>query len=74
MKKPSQYAITYPNHAPAQWESLDLEKMGPLHFEKPDLYKFPCIRLAYEALEKGGSSSIVLKRGSVVRIVVGSMK
>jgi len=60
MKIPIQYAITYPHHSPAQWESLDLEKMGTLHFEKPDLDKFPCIRLAYEALEKGGSSPIVL--------------
>ena len=34
--------------------------MGTLHFEKPDLEKFPCIRLAYEALGKGGSSPIVL--------------
>jgi 1-deoxy-D-xylulose-5-phosphate reductoisomerase len=34
--------------------------MGTLHFEKPDLEKFPCIRLAYEGLEKGGSSPIVL--------------
>ena len=60
MKIPIQYAITYPYHSPAQWESLDLEKMALLHFEKPDLDKFPCIRLAYEALEKGGSSPVVL--------------
>ena len=60
MKIPIQYSLTYPNHSPANWENLDLIKMGTLHFEKPDLKKFPCIRLAYEALEKGGSSTIVL--------------
>jgi len=60
MKIPIQYAITYPHHAPAKWEGLDLEKIGTLHFEKPDLEKFPCIRLSYEALQKGGSSPIVL--------------
>ena len=37
-----------------------MEKIGSLHFEKPDMDKFPCIRLAYEALEKGGSSPIIL--------------
>ncbi len=60
MKIPIQYSLTYPNHSSANWENLDLAKMGTLHFEKPDLEKFPCIRLAYEALEKGGSSPIVL--------------
>ena len=60
MKIPIQYSLTYPHHSPANWENLDLVKMGTLHFEKPDLEKFPCIRLAYEALEKGGSSPIVL--------------
>ena len=53
-------AALYPHHSPANWENLDLIKMGTLHFEKPDLDKFPCIRLAYEALKKGGSSPIVL--------------
>jgi 1-deoxy-D-xylulose-5-phosphate reductoisomerase len=60
MKIPIQYSLTYPHHSTANWENLDLTKMGTLHFEKPDLEKFPCIRLAYEALEKGGSSPIVL--------------
>jgi 1-deoxy-D-xylulose-5-phosphate reductoisomerase len=60
MKIPIQYSLTYPHHSPANWENLDFVKMGTLHFEKPDLDKFPCIRLAYEALKKGGSSPIVL--------------
>jgi len=60
MKIPIQYALTYPNHSPANWENLDLTNIGKLHFEKPDLDKFPCIRLAYEALEKGGTSPVVL--------------
>ena len=41
-------------------ENLDLTKIGKLHFEKPDLEKFPCIRLAHEALEQGGTSPAVL--------------
>ena len=60
MKIPIQYALTYPQHSPANWENLDLTTIGKLHFEKPDLDKFSCIRLAYEALEKGGTSPVVL--------------
>ena len=60
MKIPIQYSLTYPHHAPANWENLDFTRCNTLNFEKPDLDKFPCIRLAYDALEKGGSSTAVL--------------
>ena len=60
MKIPIQYALTYPNHSPSEWKTLDLTTIGKLHFEKPDLDKFPCIRLAFEALEKGGTAAVVL--------------
>ena len=60
MKIPIQYAITYPNHFPANWETLNLLEIGNLTFEKPDLEKFPCIRLAYEALNEGGTFPVVL--------------
>ena len=60
MKIPIQYALTYPNHSHSDWKNLDLTNIGKLHFEKPDLDKFPCIRIAYEALEKGGTSPVVL--------------
>lgn len=60
MKIPIQYALSYPNHTFYERESLDLVKIGSLTFEKPDLIKFPCIKLAYEAIEKGGTFPIVL--------------
>ena len=60
MKIPIQYALTYPDHYPADWEALDLPAVGELTFEKPNLEKFPCIRLAYSALEKGGTCPVVL--------------
>ena len=60
MKIPIQYALTYPDHFPANWESLNLVDIGNLTFEKPDLEKFPCIRLAYEALNEGGTFPVVL--------------
>ena len=60
MKIPIQYSLTYPNHALNEEDKLNLTKIGKLNFEEPDLQKFPCIKLAYEALESGGTSPIVL--------------
>ena len=60
MKIPIQYALTYPNHSYAEWESLNLVEIGNMSFEKPNLEKFPCIRLAYEALKEGGTFPAVL--------------
>ena len=60
MKVPIQYALTYPNHKESDWESLDLTAIGSLTFENPDLEKFRCIALAYDALNVGGSAPSVL--------------
>jgi len=60
MKIPIQYALTYPDHVATNWETLNLVDIGNLTFEKPDLEKFPCIRLAYEALNEGGTFPVVL--------------
>ncbi len=60
MKIPIQYALTYPEHAPANWDGLDLINVGTLTFESPDVNRFPCIQLAYDALKKKGSSAAVL--------------
>ena len=60
MKIPIQYALTYPDHFATNWETLNLVDIGNLTFEKPDLEKFPCIRLAYEALNEGGTFPVVL--------------
>ncbi|MBC8479177.1 MAG: 1-deoxy-D-xylulose-5-phosphate reductoisomerase, partial [FCB group bacterium] len=60
MKVPIQYALTYPEHLHADWPTLDLLEIGNLTFEKPDMEKFPCIQLAYDALRTGGSAPAVL--------------
>ena len=76
MKIPIQYALTYPRHAPAMWETLDLLKVGSLTFESPDLTRFPCIQLAYDALKQGGTSSAVLNvanEQSVYRFLDGEI-
>lgn len=60
MKVPIQYAMTYPQHADATWEKLDLVRTGQLTFEAPDFHRFPCIQLAYDALQSGGTTPAVL--------------
>ena len=60
MKIPIQYAMTYPRHTTSHWEPLDLVKIGSLTFEEPDLNRFPCINLAYEAIRQKGSTAAVL--------------
>ena len=60
MKIPIQYALTYPDRCFGEWESLDLLKLGSINFESPDINKFPCIALAYEALKKEGTMPAVL--------------
>lgn len=60
MKIPIQYALTWPRHKPANWEPLDLVRLKQLTFEEPDFEKFPCIKLAFNALAAGGTATAVL--------------
>tara|TARA_Y100000996_G_scaffold415346_1_gene409513 strand:- start:1066 stop:2235 length:1170 start_codon:yes stop_codon:yes gene_type:complete len=60
MKVPINYALNYPNHAVLDMPSLDFSNIDKLTFEKPDLIKFKCIDLAYQALKSGGTSTAVL--------------
>ncbi len=60
MKVPIQYALTYPRHKPADWERLDLIKLGKMTFEEPDYERFPSIKLAFDSLKKLGTTPAVL--------------
>ena len=60
MKIPIQYALTYPRHFPSNWERLDFKEVKNLTFEAPNFERFPCLSLAYDALEQKGSSPAVL--------------
>ena len=60
MKVPIQYALTYPTHLEAPWERLDFAMLGDLSFQAPDFDRFPCIKLAYSALDKMGTTPAVL--------------
>jgi 1-deoxy-D-xylulose-5-phosphate reductoisomerase len=55
MRHAIQYALTYPERHACALPPLDLTSISGLHFEAPDLDRFPCIALAYQALNAGGT-------------------
>jgi 1-deoxy-D-xylulose-5-phosphate reductoisomerase len=70
MRLPIQYALTYPERVTGNGDSLnlDLTRAGRLQFEKPDSERFPCLSLAREALEIGGSMPCVLNAADEVAV------
>lgn len=55
MRHAIQYALTYPARYHCELPPLDLTQLSALHFETPDMNRFPCIALAYRALREGGT-------------------
>ena len=67
MRLPILYALAYPER-PASSLTFDLAALKHLDFETPDLKRFPCLRLAYEAAEKGGAHCIALNAADEVAV------
>lgn len=65
---PISYALSYPRHLRNQLPPLELEKVGTLSFEKPDLKRFRCLALALEASQIGGSMPCVLNGANEVAV------
>jgi 1-deoxy-D-xylulose-5-phosphate reductoisomerase len=68
MRIPIAYALSFPRHRPNRLPPLKLECAGPLSFEKADMKRFPCLALALEAAETGGSMTTVLNAANEVAI------
>jgi 1-deoxy-D-xylulose-5-phosphate reductoisomerase len=68
MRLPIQYAFSYPERWPAPLEPLDLTRAGRLEFEPPDTSRFPCLRLAFRALEGDAGLPIVLNAANEVAV------
>lgn len=66
MRIPIQYALTYPERWQSDVPRLDLFATNNLSFEAPDVERFPNLRLAYEAIEKGGNIPCVLNAANEV--------
>lgn len=66
MRLPIQYALSYPHRLPLSGARLDLFALGSLHFERPDLQRFRCLALAYDAAHEGGILPCVLNAANEV--------
>jgi len=69
MRVPIQYALSYPERLPLRSaKRLDLVEIGRLHFEKMDMNRYRCLKLAYEAGEAGGTMPTVLNAANEVAV------
>jgi 1-deoxy-D-xylulose-5-phosphate reductoisomerase len=65
---PILYALTYPERRPTPAPRLDLARVGTLTFAEPDPERFPCLRLARQALGQGGLAPVVLNAANEIAV------
>ncbi|MGE4289515.1 MAG: 1-deoxy-D-xylulose-5-phosphate reductoisomerase [Salinivirgaceae bacterium] len=68
MKLPIQYALSFPDRWPTDFPRLDFNLCQNLTFEQPDLEKFHCLALAYQALEKGGNTPAIINAANEIAV------
>ncbi len=68
MRTPIAHALAYPERIESGVAALDICQIGRLDFEQPDLHRFPCLRLAFEALKQGGNAPAVLNAANEVAV------
>lgn len=68
MRLPIQYALSYPDRWPSTFGRIDFKNQQPLTFEAPNIEKFRCLALAYEALGKGGNMPAIMNAANEVAV------
>jgi 1-deoxy-D-xylulose-5-phosphate reductoisomerase len=68
MRQPIQYALTYPERVASPVPPLDWSSASRLEFAPPDRQKFPCVSLAYRALDMGGTAPAVVNASDEVAV------
>ena len=68
MRVPIAYALTYPDRFDSELPSLDLASMGDLTFEAPDFERFPCLKLAMDAMDAGKTLPAVLNAANEIAV------
>ena len=68
MREPIGFALSFPGRITVGNRKLDFAELGSLSFEKPDIKRFPCLRLAYEAIERGGNAPCALNAANEVAV------
>jgi len=77
MRTPIAHALAWPERCESGVSMLDLARLGRLDFEAPDLMRFPCLRLALEAITAGGAGPCVLNGAnemSVAQFLAGGLR
>lgn len=70
MRAPIQYAFSYPERLKLEMEEVDFLKLSQLTFEAPDMDRFPNLKYAYEAIEKGGNMPCILNAANEVAVLL----
>jgi 1-deoxy-D-xylulose-5-phosphate reductoisomerase len=68
MRTPIAHALAWPQRIASGVVPLDLAEIAQLQFERPDLQRFPCLKLAYDALQAGGSAPAILNAANEVAV------
>lgn len=68
MRTPIAHALGWPERIESGVEPLDIFSVANFEFEKPDLQRFPCLRLAYEAMQTGGTATTILNAANEVAV------
>lgn len=68
MRLPIQFALSWPERLPSEFERLSLARIGRLTFEEPDPQRFPALNLAYQAIERGGTAPAILNAANEVAV------
>ena len=68
MREPIQLALSYPERLPLDNKKIDFAALGALHFEEPSRDKFPCLGLAFKALERGGNIPCAMNAANEVAV------
>jgi 1-deoxy-D-xylulose-5-phosphate reductoisomerase len=68
MKLPIQYALTFPERIQNDFERANLPAIGSFTFFEPDLSKFECLKLAFDALNTGGTAPCILNAANEVAV------
>ncbi|CAL61514.1 1-deoxy-D-xylulose 5-phosphate reductoisomerase (DXP reductoisomerase) (1-deoxyxylulose-5-phosphate reductoisomerase) (2-C-methyl-D-erythritol 4-phosphate synthase) [Herminiimonas arsenicoxydans] len=68
MRTPIAHAMAYPERIDSGVAPIDLIKIAQLTFEHPDLLRFPCLKLAYDALQAGGSAPAIMNAANEIAV------
>jgi 1-deoxy-D-xylulose-5-phosphate reductoisomerase len=68
MRTPIAHALAYPDRIESGVDTVDLTKIAQLNFRPPDYLRFPCLKLAFDALHSGGSAAAVLNATNEVAV------